>query len=136
MHDIFLKIINGEIPSTKIYEDEHTYAFLDIKPNNKGHALVVPKAWSRNVLDIDETTFLHMARTAHKLARAIKEATGADGVNILMNNEPAAGQEVFHSHIHIIPRFSEDGVFSKSKHTAYDDGEMDQVAAHIRSLLT
>lgn len=135
MHDIFLKIINGEIPSAKIYEDEHTYAFLDIRPNNKGHALVVPKAWSRNILDIDEASFLHMAKTARALARAIREATGADGVNILMNNEPAAGQEVFHSHMHIIPRWSGDGVFSKSKHTAYDDGEMDIVAERIRSLL-
>lgn len=136
MNDIFLKIISGEIPSAKIYEDEHTYAFLDIRPNNKGHALVVPKLWSRNVLDIDEDTFVHMARAARKLAPAIKSAVSADGVNILTNNEPAAGQEVFHSHIHIIPRFTGDEAFSKAKHTAYEDGEMDAVAEHIRIQLS
>ena len=133
MDTIFLKIISGEIPSEKIYEDEHTFSFLDINPNNKGHALVVPKTKYRNILDIDEETFAHMARTAVKVARAVKKATNADGVNITMNNEPEAGQEVFHAHLHVIPRFKGDNIFGHIKHTTYEEGEMAEFGRKIRA---
>jgi len=136
MDDIFLKIIAGEIPATKIYEDEHTVAFLDINPNNKGHALVIPRTKYRNIYDADSTALSCMMVTAQKVARAQKEALGADGVNIVMNNEAPAGQEVFHAHIHVIPRFTDDGIFAHSKHTAYAEGEMQTIADKIKEVLT
>ncbi len=135
MDDLFLKIVRGEIPSAKVYEDERTYAFLDIHPNNKGHVLVVPKEKFRNIFDLDRETFLAMAAAAHMIARALKESLGADGVNIVMNNEPAAGQEVFHAHMHIIPRFENDGVFGNLKKTSYAEGEINMFAEKIRTAL-
>ena len=135
MDDIFLKIIADEIPAAKIYEDEQTVAFLDINPNNKGHALVIPRVKSRNIFDIDSNVLGHMMEVAQKIARAQKEALGADGVNIVMNNEAPAGQEVFHAHIHVIPRFAEDGIFSHSKHTTYSEGEMATVAEKLKSFI-
>jgi len=136
MDDLFLKIIKGVIPCAKIYEDELTFAFLDINPNNKGHTLVVPKEKFRNIFDIDETTFVAMAKTVRKVAHAVKEATGADGVNITMNNEKAAHQDIFHVHIHVIPRFKNDGVFMSPKTLTYEEGEIDAVAGKIRSKLS
>lgn len=136
MNDLFVKIINGEIPSAKIYEDEYTYAFLDTNPHNKGHALVVPKAHYRNIFDIPEVVFCNIMKTAHKLAPAIQKATGADGINLGMNNEKAAGQEIFHAHIHIIPRFEGDKVYQRARHTSYEAGEMEKLAGAIRTELT
>lgn len=135
MDDIFLKIVRGEIPAHKVYEDEHTLAFLDIKPHSKGHVLVIPKEQYRNILDIPEETLCNMIRTVKKIAPAVKEAVGADGLNIGMNNEHAAGQEVFHAHMHIIPRIEGDNVYRSPKHTSYEDGEMERVAEKIRSKL-
>lgn len=106
---IFEKIIRGEIPSYKIYEDDATYAFLDINPVGRGHTLVIPKEPTRNMLSSSEETFLAVMKRVHMLAPKIKEAVGADGINIGINNEPDAGQEVFHFHVHIIPRFKGDG---------------------------
>src|SRR5262245_13855753 len=105
MDDLFLKIIDGKIPSAKLYEDEHTYAFLDIRPINKGHALVVPKMHYRNIFDADPVALGQMMVTVQKVARALRESLHADGVTLAMNNEPAGGQDVFHAHIHVIPRF-------------------------------
>lgn len=136
MEDLFLKIVRGEIPSHKLYEDEKTYAFLDINPHNKGHALVVPKTHFRNIFDIDEETFSSIMRTVRKLAPAIQKATGAHGINIGMNNESAAGQIVFHAHVHIIPRFEDDHIYEPAKHMKYEDGEMEKMAESIRSNLT
>ena len=107
--EIFKKIIAGEIPSEKIYEDDHVYAFLDIVPTNPGHALVVPKVWSENLLDTDPEILAHVMSAVQKVARAVKQATGADGINIHQNNGEAAGQKVFHLHFHVIPRFANDG---------------------------
>lgn len=134
MPDLFLKIIKGEIPSAKVYEDEHTYAFLDINPINKGHTLVVPKAdFGGTIFDTSEETFLHMARAVHRVARAVRSGTGADGVNIVMNNGAAADQDMLtHAHVHVIPRFVHDHVFQKSAHNPYvDDGERFALAEKI-----
>lgn len=109
--NIFAKILRGEIPSEKLYEDEHTLAFMDIMPMGKGHCLVVPKAPSRNLLTIEAEQFGPLMTTVQKLARAVKKGFGADGVLIQSYNEPASGQTVFHTHIHVIPRF--DGVALK-----------------------
>ncbi len=110
MDCLFCKIINGEIPSKKIYEDEFSFAFLDINPINQGHTLLVPKKHSRNIFDIDEETLKNLSPALKKVSIAVKKGTKADGINIHINNEPSAGQVVFHTHIHIIPRFEKDSI--------------------------
>ena len=103
--NIFAKILRGEIPCTKVYEDEHTIAFMDIMPQADGHTLVVPKNPSVNLLDADAATFAPLFATVQKIARAVKQGMGADGVVITQFNEAAAGQTVFHLHVHVIPRW-------------------------------
>src|SRR5690606_11304621 len=93
--NIFAKILRGELPSYKIYEDEHTFVFLDIMPRCPGHALVIPKAAARNIFDISADDFAHVARTTHKVARAAMKAFAADGIVVAQFSEPAAGQEVY-----------------------------------------
>lgn len=107
---IFCKILSKEIPSTKLYENEDVYSFLDIRPINKGHALVVPKRHSETFLDMANEDIHSLFEVTQKVATAVMEAMNADGFNIGMNNFPAAGQEVAHSHVHIVPRFSDDGL--------------------------
>ena len=128
---IFCKIINREIPALKVYEDEHSFAFLDIKPNNLGHTLLIPKEHTRNIFDIKEETLRHLMSPLKKLALAAKEAADADGINIAMNNEPAANQIVFHAHFHIIPRFEGDNM----KHKDFHDHEMEEIAEKIKTKL-
>ena len=103
--NIFAKILRGEIPSHKLYEDADTFAFMDIMPRGDGHCLVIPKKPSRNLLDVEEDSLAAVARTTQKLARAVLSAFSADGVTVQQFNEPAGGQVVFHLHFHIIPRF-------------------------------
>ncbi|MDR6636028.1 histidine triad (HIT) family protein [Phyllobacterium sp. 1468] len=107
-NNIFAKILRGEIPSHKLYEDEQTYAFMDVMPQGKGHCLAITKAPFRNILDVDQASLSAVITTTQKLARAAKTAFDADGVTVIQFNEPAAGQTVFHLHFHVIPRF--DGV--------------------------
>lgn len=135
MNDLFLKIVSGEIPSARVYEDEETFAFLDIKPCAKGHTLVIPKTYTRDIFSIGEKEFGRLMETVHKIAHALKKTTNAEGMNIVMNNEAAAGQEVFHAHIHVIPRHKDDGVFTPPKHTTYEEGEMDEYAKKIKGAL-
>lgn len=104
--NIFAKILRGELPCHKIYEDEETFAFMDIMPRGDGHALVIPKKPSRNVLDVDDDSLAAVMRTVKKVARASMRAFGAEGVTIQQFNEQAGGQVVFHLHVHIIPRFA------------------------------
>ena len=103
--NIFAKILRGEIPCTKVYEDDHTIAVMDIMPQADGHTLVVPKAASVNLLDADASTFAALFASVQKIARAVKTGMGADGVIITQFNEAAAGQTVFHLHVHVIPRW-------------------------------
>ncbi|QQO17752.1 HIT family protein [Bradyrhizobium diazoefficiens] len=107
-NNIFAKILRGEFPCHKVYEDEHVFAFLDIMPRVTGHTLVVPKAPARNILDIKADDYAHVARGAHKLATAAMKAFNADGITVQQFNEPAGGQVVFHLHMHVMPRH--DGV--------------------------
>jgi histidine triad (HIT) family protein len=102
--NIFAKILRGEIPCHKVYEDDDAIVFMDVMPQAPGHALVVPKAASRNILDADPTTLAALAPLVQKIARAATAAFEADGVTVLQFNEPAGGQTVFHLHIHVIPR--------------------------------
>jgi histidine triad (HIT) family protein len=100
----FAKILRGEFPCYKVYEDDHVLAFLDIMPRCPGHTLVIPKAPARNILDITPDDFAHVARAAHKIARAAMTAFKADGITLQQFNEPAGGQVVFHLHMHVMPR--------------------------------
>lgn len=103
--NIFAKILRGEVPSHKIYEDAETFAFMDIMPRGDGHCLVIPKKPARNILDVDPESLNAVMRTVQKLSRAVVKAFNADGVTIQQFNEPAGGQVVFHLHVHILPRF-------------------------------
>lgn len=107
---IFCKIASGEIPCEKIYEDDYTIAFLDIRPNTKGHSLVIPKKHVANIYEADEETLSKTAVVAGKIASILKIALLADGINVNQNNDAPAGQAVFHLHFHIIPRFIDDGL--------------------------
>lgn len=131
---IFCKIIAGEIPAEKVYENDDVFAFLDIKPNNHGHTLVIPKKHYRNLLDIPEETWLAMMKAVHLLAPIIKKSMNADGINLTMNNEPAANQLVFHAHVHIIPRIEGDP-YLPWVGASYQDGEAKEVAKKIKAAL-
>jgi histidine triad (HIT) family protein len=102
--NIFAKILRGELPCYKVYEDDKVLAFLDIMPRAPGHTLVLPKAAARNLLDVDPDDLAAVARVAQKVARAAIKAFSADGVTVQQFNEGAGGQVVFHLHMHIIPR--------------------------------
>lgn len=106
---LFCKIISGAIPSYKIFENEYTFAFLDINPINKGHTLIIPKNHAENIMTIRKDDFSEVMETVRMLTPKIQRAVDADGINIIINNCPAAGQVIFHSHVHIIPRFENDG---------------------------
>ena len=131
---IFCKIIKGEIPCSKVYENDKVLAFLDISPVNKGHTLVVPKKHFTNILDIDEKELDEVGRVVRKVAPAVKEAVDADGLNIMSSNGEAAGQVVMHSHIHIIPRFKDDGLklWPQGK---YEKGEMEKTKDNIANFI-
>jgi histidine triad (HIT) family protein len=103
-NNIFAKILTGDIPSVKLYEDDDTLAFMDVMPQAPGHLLVIPKQGSRNLLDADPAVLVKLMPVVQKLASAAKEAFDADGVYVAQFNEPAAGQTVFHLHFHVIPR--------------------------------
>ncbi|MBL8573895.1 MAG: HIT family protein [Hyphomicrobiaceae bacterium] len=118
-NNIFAKILRGEIPCFKVYEDDKTLAFLDIMPRATGHTLVIPKAPARNILDIEAEDLAAVIRTARKIAVAAKAAFGADGITLNQYSEPAGGQEVFHLHVHVIPRH--DGVPMKPAASIRED---------------
>jgi histidine triad (HIT) family protein len=105
---IFCKIIKGEIPCDKVYEDENCLAFLDITPINPGHTLLIPKKHYENLYELPDEILIKLAPVIKKLAVAIKKGVNAEGINIGMNNERTAGQLVPHAHFHIMPRFSND----------------------------
>lgn len=100
----FAKILRGELPCHKVYEDAHTLAFLDIMPRSPGHTLVIPKAPVRNILDISPEDLVHVTRVAQKIAKASMTAFDADGITVQQFSEPAGGQVVFHLHVHVMPR--------------------------------
>jgi histidine triad (HIT) family protein len=103
-NNVFAKILRGELPSHKVYEDDRAFACLDIMPRAPGHTLVVPKAPARNILDVDPDDLAHLARVVQNVARAAVKVFDADGVTVHQFNEAAGGQVVFHLHVHVIPR--------------------------------
>ncbi len=119
-NNVFAKILRGEIPSHKVYEDDSVIAFMDVMPQGPGHTLVVPKAASRNLLDADPAVLAKLLPVAQKIAHAVKSAFAADGVSVFQYNEPAGGQSVFHLHVHVVPRF--EGVALKPHSGKMEDG--------------
>ena len=131
---IFCKIVKGDIPCQKIYENDKVFAFLDIMPIHKGHTLVIPKEHHETLLDMPDDTLAELAKVAKKVSKAVKKATGADGFNIGQNNGAAAGQAVFHFHLHVIPRFNGDGL-KNWPHTKVPDEDMKQIHEDIKNSL-
>lgn len=129
MDCIFCKIIDGEIPSYKIYEDEHILAFLDITQGTKGHTLVIPKKHIKNLYELDEETATHLFKVVPRIANALKTAFNPIGLNMINNNDKPL-QSVFHFHIHLIPRYEDDGV---KIHTTNNFGLFTQ--EHFESLV-
>lgn len=132
---VFTKIIRREIPATFIYEDDMCIGMLDISPLNFGHTLVIPKKQYENIYEIPDDLLGHLFSVAKKIAKALKEGLGAEGVNIIMNNEAAAGQVVFHAHIHVIPRYEGDGYEHWHGKETYTDEKKQEVAEKIKSAL-
>jgi len=129
---IFCKVVSKELPSYKVYEDDHTIAFLDIRPVKAGHTIVVPKAHCADFTSADDACLQSVLKATQQVASAVLSATGADGCNITTNNGAAAGQSVFHLHWHIIPRFVGDGL-AMWPQAPYAQGEAEQVAEKIRT---
>ena len=131
---IFCKIIKGEIPCTKVYEDDNVFAFLDIGPVNKGHTLVMPKEHYETILDMPDELLCSVTKAVKKLSKAVKEGTGCGGLCILQNNFKISGQLVPHYHVHIIPRLETDEL----KHWPqgkYAEGEADEIAEKIKKVI-
>ena len=137
MDCIFCKVIKGELPSHTVYEDDRVVAFLDIAPINKGHTLIVPKKHYENTLETPDELLQHIVLVTKKLSQAILAATGANACNIGINNGRESGQVVFHTHWHIMPRFTDDGYeLWKGKDMTYVAGEeAAAVAQKITNLL-
>lgn len=132
---IFCKIIAGEIPAEKVYEDDTVVALLDMRPVNVGHTLVMPKKHYTNIYDTPDEVMAHLAVVIKKLAVAVKEGAEADGINVEMNNDGPAGQIIFHTHIHIVPRFTDDGFHHWRGNRPYQDGEMIEMREKIQKHL-
>lgn len=135
---IFCKIVAGEVPSSRVYEDETCVAFLDIAPIRPGHTLVVPKDHTPNLAELDPETGGHLFATGQKITAALYGGLGCDGVSVFLADGAAAGQDVFHSHLHLLPRFEGDGLgsaFRADEEEMAHRGELDQVAEKIESSL-
>lgn len=136
---IFCQIITGELPSSKIYEDDDLLAFMDIQPVNKGHVLIIPKQHKVFLAELDDQTLAGMMLLANKINKAIRQSDiQSEGINLFLADGEAAGQEVFHAHLHIIPRFSKDGfgfIFPEGYTNRPLREELDRVAQQIRATL-
>ncbi len=128
---IFCKIIRGEIPSNTLYEDEDFKVILDISPAEKGHAILLPKMHNENLFELEDEIAAKALVVAKKVALAMRDELGFDGMNLLQNNGEAAGQTVFHFHLHLIPRLQEDQVMMKWTPGRYEDGEAARLAEAI-----
>jgi len=132
---VFCRIIRGEIPSAKVYEDGNCYAFLDIGPWSWGHTLVVPKKHREHITEMSAAEFAAVSSVIPRIARAVLEATGAAGLNVLQNNGAVAGQAVAHLHFHLIPRHEGDGLGYRWNAKRYPAGEMDNYHRKILEAL-
>ncbi|HSJ38782.1 MAG TPA: HIT family protein [Planococcus sp. (in: firmicutes)] len=135
---IFCKIISGEIPSVKIYEDEHVFAFMDIMPLSKGHTLLIPKTHRESVYDLQGDEAAQLFGVVPRIAAAIKETFNPEGLNLLNNNGAKAGQSVFHFHLHFIPRYGESdgfGVKWMTKEKEYTTERIQELAEQVKNKL-
>lgn len=133
---IFCKILKGEIPSFTIYEDELFKVILDRFPAAQGHMLIIPKLHHENIFDMPANVATSIYPLARKMSKVVKEVMGAEGINIVQNNGTAAGQAVFHFHLHIIPRYENDGVqINKTSNGEITLEELEEVANKIKKLL-
>ncbi len=134
---IFGKILTGEIPSFKVYEDDYVYAFLDISQVTKGHTLLIPKKASANIFETDEETMKHIGAALPKVANAIKRSFNPDGLHIIQNNGEFADQSVFHIHFHLIPRYENDidgfGYKWETHEDILDNDAKQQIAEQIQA---
>jgi histidine triad (HIT) family protein len=131
---IFCKIINGEIPSAKVYENEHVLAFLDISQVTKGHTLVIPKVHKENIFELTSDIAKNLFEAVPNIANAIKQTYNPVGLNLVNNNGEQAGQTVFHYHLHIIPRYGKGDGFGavwKSHANQYTSDDLQKIAAEI-----
>ncbi|MBO6898005.1 MAG: HIT family protein [Shimia sp.] len=131
--NIFAKILRGEIPSEKLYEDDDTYVFMDIMPRADGHCLIIPKTPCRNMLDATPEQLIACLKTVQKMGHAVMKAFGAEGVTVQQFNEAAGGQEVFHLHYHVLPRH--EGVKLRPPGTMADFAVLKEQADKIRAAL-
>ena len=132
---IFCKILAGELPSERVFEDDHCVAFLDINPIAPGHTLLVPKAHHEHLLDTPHEVLCALMAAAPRVARAAMSATGGEGFNFFQFNGACSGQEVMHLHVHIIPRRPGDGVSYRWQQGQYREGEMGALGEKIRAAL-
>ena len=132
--NIFAKILRGEIPAHKVYEDDIALVMMDIFPQSRGHVLVIPKAASRNLLDADPAALSALMPLVQKLANAVKAATNADGIRLAQFNEAPAGQTVFHLHFHLIPAYEGTALGAHASGRA-DDPELAQLAKDLAAVL-
>lgn len=128
---IFCRIVKGDVPSAKVFEDDFIMAFLDIAPANKGHVLVIPKEHHETLVDIPENTLQKVVSATKRISEAVVAATEAKGFNVLNNNKPVSGQVVGHVHFHIIPRFEDDGWKLSLPSKKYGEGEMEKYRKDI-----
>lgn len=133
-NNIFAKILRGEIPAVKVYEDDHVLAFLDVMPQAEGHTLVIPKEAAQNIFELSPDGAAHLIQAVQKIAPAVKAATGAPGIMLAQLNGEAAGQSVFHIHFHIIPRFNGVDLQFHPREMA-DPKKQEALAAKIRAAL-
>jgi histidine triad (HIT) family protein len=126
-------IVAGDVPATRVDEDEHTVAFMDINPATRGHALVVPRRHTEDLYAIDPQELAHTMRAAQRLALRVRDRLGADGVNLLNSSRPAAWQTVFHFHVHVVPRYDDDPLKLPWRPTPGDEDEIRAAAEALRT---
>lgn len=129
---IFCKIVNGEIPSFKVYEDDTVFAFLDINPLSRGHVLVLSKEHYENILEVPEDTYAHMAKMTKKISDKVQEVYKPEGILVNQNNGKRAGQQIMHIHIHVKPIYKDTMVFSEANHRKkFDDQKMKKIQKEL-----
>lgn len=133
--NVFAKILAGAIPAAKVYEDDHTLAFMDVMPQAPGHTLVIPKQGSRGLLDADPAVLAALIATVQRVGRAVETAFEADGLSVFQYNEPAGGQTVFHLHMHIVPRHDGVPLGTHARDAMADKAVLAEHAARIRAAL-
>jgi len=132
---IFCKIVRKQVPASIIYEDESVVAFLDIRPLNMGHTLVIPKAHYVDIFETPETELSNVHKVSKRISIAVKKATHADGISIIQQNGKAAGQDICHTHVHVVPRFEGQKLLGFSELKEVERAKLDEMAKRIRQEL-